>query len=199
MDHRRLRARFTGITELSYSHRLAAVAYPTVLPQPQIQTNHRGTNQAATASLQIVVFLLEGQRYGLNLDVVERVLPALELTALPAAPQIVLGVFDLHGQLVPVADIRQRFQLPARELSPDQQLIVARTAVRRIAFMVDASTGVIDVPDTSVVGAGDILEGLPYVQGVARTADGLVLIHDLDTLLALDEVAALDAALPAPK
>lgn len=144
---------------------------------------------------RIVVFLLDGQRYGLRLGTVEHVLPAVALTTLPRAPHIVRGIFSLRGQIVPVVDIRERFQLPRRAISPEQQMIVARTARRRLAILVDATLGVVELNDSDIVRPGTILTDLPQVEGIARTAEGLVLIHDVDSFLALDEAAELDAAM----
>ena len=62
-------------------------------------------------SVQLVAFMLDGQRYGLRLSVVERVVRAVEVTSLPSAPDIVMGVINLAGQIVPVVNIQRRFRL----------------------------------------------------------------------------------------
>lgn len=167
------------------------------MPQHFPPTEKNRTLESVSSAEQVVVFLLEGQRYGLKLATTERVLPAVALTALPRAPGIVLGVFSLRGQIVPVLDIRGRFQLPRRALAPEQQMLVVHTSQRRVAILVDVTLGVVDVRGADLVPSGTILRELPYLRGIARTADGLVLIHDLDTFLALDEAAELEAALSA--
>jgi purine-binding chemotaxis protein CheW len=144
---------------------------------------------------RILVFSLDDQRYGLGLDAAERVLAAVEITPLPKAPGIVLGIFDLHGCIIPIINIRRRFGRPAREISPDQQFIIAETSVRRVALVVDSTHGVRDVIEADRIQSDAILRELPYVRGVVRLPDGLVLVHDLETLLDLEEVAALDDAL----
>ena len=158
---------------------------------------HTNVDRVGPSSTQVVVFLLEGQRYGLRLETTEHVLPAVELTPLPNSPQIVLGIFSLRGRIVPVVDIRRRFQLPRRAISPDQQLIVARTSARRVALLVDATLGVSEFRASEISSASTILGELSYLQGVARTSEGLVLIHDLDTFLSLKEAGDLDAAVAA--
>ena len=62
----------------------------------------------------IVVFALDEQRYALHLLAVERVVRAVEVTALPEAPEIVLGVVNVKGRIVPVINVRRRFRLPER-------------------------------------------------------------------------------------
>ncbi len=81
-------------------------------------------------SNQLVVFTLEEQRYALYLSAVERIVRIVEITPLPKALEIVFGVINVQGQVVPVVDIRKRFRLPEREMSLSDQLIMG--AVRLI-------------------------------------------------------------------
>lgn len=145
------------------------------------------------------MFLLDDQRYALRLDAVDRVYPRAAITPLPQAPEVVLGIVDVRGTVVPAVDLRRRFGLPEREERLSDQFILARTNRRRLVLVADDVLGVVELPPGAVVPSGDVVPGLAHVKGVARQPDGLVLIHDLDTFLSLDEEAALDAALdPSP-
>lgn len=148
-----------------------------------------------SALTQLVVFRLDDQRYAMSLVAVERIVRAVEVTALPEAPAIVLGVIDLAGHVLPVLNIRRRFRLPEREISPADQFLIARTARRGVALVVDEAQEVIERPDTEIIGPAQIVPGLEQIQGVVKLHDGLVLIHDLETFLSLDEARALDEAL----
>ena len=141
-----------------------------------------------------VIFDLDRQRYALDLARVERVVPRPWLEPFPKAPGIVAGVFVLHGQLVPVLDVRARFRLPAREPRLSDQLLVVRTRRRRVALAVDRVETVTSVPAETLVSPESVVPGLEYLRGVARLSDGLVFVHDLDTFLSLEEEARLDAA-----
>ncbi len=150
-------------------------------------------------SNQLVVFLLDEQRYALHLPVVERVVRAVEVTPLPKAPAIVLGVMNVQGRIIPVVNIRQRFRLPERDIGLSDQLIIAHTAKRPVALAADAVTGVVEISEQYIVSRETILPGLGYMTGAVKLDDGLVLIHDLDTFLSLDEEKALDEALQADR
>lgn len=149
--------------------------------------------------MQLVVFALGGQRYALRLDAVEVVLRAVEITPLPKAPEVVLGVVDVHGTIVPAIDIRQRFRLPPRELDPGDRMIIASTSQRRLALVVDSVSGLTDVPEDRITAAASLPPGTGYLEGVAILDDGLVIIHDLDQLIAFQEERELEAALPRAK
>jgi purine-binding chemotaxis protein CheW len=150
-----------------------------------------------TERTELVVFRLEGQRYALQLGAVERFVRAVEVTPLPGAPAIVLGAIDVGGSVLPVLSLRRRFGLPEREVGVEDQFLIARTSSRTVALVVDEALGVIDVPAEEVTAAGRIVPGLEQVQGIVTLGDGMVLIHDLETCLSLDEERALADALDA--
>ena len=143
----------------------------------------------------LLVFTLDDRRYGLSLPSVERVARIVDITPLPQAPDIVLGVINVHGRIVPVVNVRRRFGLPERAIALTDQLIVAHTVLRPVALLVDVVTGVIDHTEQQVVAAREVLAGIDYIEGVVKLDDGLILIHDLERFLSLDEETVLDSAM----
>lgn len=156
-----------------------------------------GSNPSVTSTGKLLAFTLDRQRYALHLSSVERVIPAVEITPLPQAPEIILGVIDVRGEILSVIDMRKRCRLPERELDLDDQLIISYTSRRSVALVVDAVTGIIEGTGEKLVDSGDILPNLKYIEGVVRLEDDMVLIHDLDGFLSLEEERALDSALEA--
>jgi purine-binding chemotaxis protein CheW len=145
--------------------------------------------------LPVFTFLLDGTRFALRLDAVERAVPAAALTPLPGAPAIVLGLLDLGGRIVPVVDIRARFNLPAREMGLDDCIIVATTARRTLGILVDAPGEVIEVAEEDIDRGSGVLLGSEYIAGVVRLDVGLVLIHDLERFLSLEEEKTIAGAM----
>lgn len=146
-------------------------------------------------SLQIIVFALDEGRYALHLAAVQKTVRMVEITPLPKAPEMVLGVINFHGVIVPVLNIRKRFRLPGRPAGLGDQLIIARTASRLVALVVDAVSDVVFLPPEQLVDPAGILPRLEYVEGLALLDGGMVFIHDLDAFLSLDEEQALEAAI----
>ena len=145
--------------------------------------------------MRLLVFNLDECRYGLPLETVERVVRIVEITALPKAPEIVLGVIDFQGRIVPVVNLRARFKLPHRAPSLSDQLVIGRTPARAVALVADSVEGVVECPQREVLEAKAVLPGTEYLAGVAKLGDGLVLIHDLALFLSLDEERHLAAAM----
>ena len=145
--------------------------------------------------MQAVVFSLDGQRYALPLATVQRIVRAVEVTPLPGAPPIVLGAIDVEGTVLPVLDVRRRFLMPWREISPSDQFLIAMTARRAVALVIDEAQGVIEHEQSAVVDPTRIAPGLEQFHGVVKLEDGLVLIHDLEAFLSLDEARTLYEAM----
>jgi purine-binding chemotaxis protein CheW len=144
---------------------------------------------------QLVVFRLDERRYALPLAVVERVVRAVAVTPLPKASPIVLGAINVHGRVLPVLNVRKRFLMPEREIGPADWFLLAHTARHTVVLVVDESEGVVERTQAEVVLSTQIVPGLDHFPGVLRLDDGLVLIHDLEKFLSLDEARALDEAM----
>jgi purine-binding chemotaxis protein CheW len=144
---------------------------------------------------KLVVFRLDSQRYAMPLAAVERIVRAVEVTALPQAPEIVLGVIDVEGRILPVLNIRRKVSLADREITPADQFLLARTARRTVVLVIDEALGVVELLPAAITGPGRIVPGLEQIQGVIQLEDGLALIYDLERFLSLDEARTLDQAM----
>jgi len=143
----------------------------------------------------LLVFMLGDQRYALPLPKIKRVVRMVAITPLPKAPDVVLGVVNIQGWIIPVVNMRRRFHLAEREIALADQLVVAHTARRPVALVADAVLDVIACPAQVLIAAEHIVPGVEYVEGVIKLDDGLILIHDLDKFLSLEEENSLDRAL----
>lgn len=146
--------------------------------------------------LEVLVFEVGGQQYGLPASDVQELQRAATLTPLPRAPAVVEGVVNLRGRVIPVLDIRSRFGLPARPMERTDHFVVARAGERVVALRVDRAIDLVRVDAADVEDARGSVPGVDYVTWVAKLPHSLVLIHDLRTFLSRAEAAELDEALP---
>jgi purine-binding chemotaxis protein CheW len=153
--------------------------------------------KAVKIPCKLVTFSLDDSKFALHVSAVQRVIRVVEATSLPKAPGIVAGIINLQGTPVPVFDIRMRFRLPPREIRLADQMIVATAAKRTVAFVVDSVDDVIEIAAERIIAAEQILPELEYVEGVMKTEEGMVLIHDLERFLSLPEATAIDEAMEA--
>ena len=145
--------------------------------------------------VEIVTFLLAYETYGIETSYGREVHPLKDLAPLPCTPAFVAGVVNIQGRIVPIINVRRRFHLPEREIALTDQIVIAHTSRRPVGLVVDAVIDVIDFLEQGIASAESILPDMEYVEGVVKLQDGLVLIHDLDKFLSLEEETSLTQAM----
>lgn len=106
---------------------------------------------------QYVVFYLDDNIFAIPLSNVERIVRAVEVTCLPDAPEVLLGVFNMRGRIIPVIDMRNRFRIKKKDLEPWHQFIIVSNSRRTVALWVDGVSGVIERTAEEIVAADEIL------------------------------------------
>lgn len=147
------------------------------------------------SSIRLVLLTVDGQTYALPLAAVDRVLRMVEITPLPGAPEVVEGVINIQGEVVPIVSIRARLGLTRRAVGVSDSLVLAHARTRRLAIIAESVLGVVERPADAVVSTCDISQGIEHIEGVLKTSDGLVLIQDLDRFFSPEEEQSLDLAL----
>lgn len=146
-------------------------------------------------SLQVLTFDLGGRRFALPASLVREITRTVAVAPLPKAPPIIEGVINFRGMLVPMLDVRRRFGLSAKALAPEQHLVIALAGRRVVALRVDRALDLTTVDARAIASADQVAPGSEYVAGIARLPDGLLIIHDLESFLSLDEARQVDGAL----
>ena len=138
---------------------------------------------------QYLVFTIDEQRYALGLSGVEKVIRAVQLDPLPEGQEMLLGVINMQGQIIPVLDIRKKFYLPHSEMDISDRIVISRTSKTTFAFIVDTVQGVVEIPKEEVREAQKIFPNLEqYIDGVGKLHDDTVLIYNVDNLLSVQDV-----------
>jgi purine-binding chemotaxis protein CheW len=145
--------------------------------------------------VQLLAFELASRRLALPVERLETILRASAVTPLPHSPPFVEGVINLHGRVVPVIDLRLRFGLPPTPLAPAHRFIVLRGLKRPCAIRVDQVEAIVAVPAGAIEDAERLVPGAMHTLGLARMADGVLVIQDPDALLSSEDEVRLDAAL----
>jgi purine-binding chemotaxis protein CheW len=114
------------------------------------------------------------------------------ITQLPQTPEFMEGVINLRGRVIPVIDLRKRFQLSAAAISDDTRIIIVDVNGQTIGVIVDAVTEVVRLPGASVEPPPPafVLDS-QYVQGIGKMEDRLLILLDIDKVLTSQEVITL--------
>lgn len=145
--------------------------------------------------IKLLGFRLDGHDFAFPFSCVKRVERMVATTPLPGAPAAVLGVIDIAGRIVPVADPRPKFGLPEKPLMLSDQMILLRTRQREMAVRVDSAGDVFEAEREEYAEGDTVWPGLSGVDGIARTSGGIVLIRDPDRFFTPGEDTVLTAAL----
>ncbi len=142
---------------------------------------------------QHLVFDLDEQRYAIKLSAVEKVIRAVQITNLAEAPEFLLGLINLQGNIIPVIDIRRALHLPDRELELSDRIIIAKISGRVIAFAVDNVDDIVEPTSDEIHNARSIYPGMEdYIEGVGKLRDNTVLLYDINKLLSMSDIEELN-------
>ena len=123
---------------------------------------------------EILIFMLDDHRYGLSTACVQKLIRAVRAVAVPNPISGIESVIDLHGQIVPVIDLRHRLRLQPKEPQATEHLIIVRVANQLVAMRADRATDVRQIEPEMVQEISDAFDG----GGVIRMPDGLVTMLD---------------------
>ena len=140
------------------------------------------------SSDQVVVFVMDGQRYALGLQAVDRVIRAVAVTPVPETPAFVLGVINLAGQLLPAISLRRCLGLPERPVRPEDQFMITRTAGLTLALVVDEVQALRPLVSGQAVSPEEVLPGAACrVHRLLKLEGDIILIYDVEELFNQDD------------
>jgi purine-binding chemotaxis protein CheW len=145
-----------------------------------------------TGSKQVLTFTLGDETYGVDILRVQEIRGWSPVTRIPQAPTHVLGVLNLRGSIVPIVDMRMRFNLERAEYTPLTVIIVlsVQSSIGRRDFgvVVDGVSDVIDVPVADVKPAPDLGAHVSteFIEGLAAVSGRMIMLLDIDQLIGGD-------------
>ncbi len=150
--------------------------------------------QTSRKEIQLACFQVGDQMYALDILRIKEVIRPLKLTPVPKAPAFVEGVINLRGVVIPVVDLRRRFDQPIVEAGQKSRVIVSVLAGKVIGLMVDEVAEVRNYTRQEIQPAPRFIKGkeTDYFLGVCQRDDDLVMIINLEKILSSDEKIDLD-------
>jgi purine-binding chemotaxis protein CheW len=144
---------------------------------------------------QMVVFKLAGEQYGIRITQVEEINRLSNITKVPLAPRFVEGVINRRGDVIPVIDLRKRFDIDYKEYNEFTRIIVSDINNKKIGIIVDEVLEVLRISKKLLEEAPDILQGnqvQKFMDGIANLNDRMIMMLDLENILVEKEWQKLD-------
>jgi len=150
-------------------------------------------SQGARSELvQLACFTVGSEEYALDIMRIKEIIQPLKITTVPRVPPFIEGVIELRGAILPVVDLRKRFELPATPPTRATKYIIVGLEGRIVGLVVDA------VSDFLRVARGDVSpapmlagDAGQYFTGVVRRGGRILFVLDIDKILTSEEKISL--------
>ncbi len=153
-------------------------------------TGHSGQT-AEDPIFQYVTFRLDDETYGINVMQIQEVLRYTEIAPVPGAPDYVLGIINLRGNVVTVIDTRQRFGLSQSNISDHTRIVVLEIDGQVVGVLVDSVAEVVYLKQSEVETAPNVgnEESARFIQGVCNKNGELIILVEFEKMLSEEEWA----------
>ena len=162
----------------------------TLLRQEEVATAKAG-DQAG----KYLTFRLAQEEYGIEILKVVEIIKMMEVTAVPQTPDFVRGVINLRGKVIPVLELRAKFGMEAVEDTNDTCIIVVNVGEVQMGIVIDAVSEVLDIKAEEIEPPPQFGSSVDtqFILGMAKAGDGVKILIDINSVLSVDEISALEA------
>ena len=162
------------------------------------ETMDQAVKAMAQKEEKYLTFILDNEDYGIGILKIKELIGMMPITSVPQTPDFVKGVINLRGKVIPVIDLRLKFGMSAKEYDARTCIIVVEVADMKgrslqVGIVVDSVSEVVNLkgeqiePPPSFGGSLDT----EYILGMAKVDKSVVILLDIDRVLAAGETEAL--------
>ena len=147
----------------------------------------------STDELQLVSFNIGSEEFGVDILKVQEINRMVEITKVPQAPRYIEGVINLRGKVIPIIDLRKRFNLEMKEPDKNTRIVVVDINGNIMGMIVDAVSEVLRLPSGTIEPPPELVTGInsEYIKGVAKLEDRLLIFLDLSKVVNAEEMASV--------
>ena len=180
--HERVDALAEGMNSEMTQEELKDLWYRRAIELGQAQED----NKLGAEDQKLVTFRLGRDRYGVPIEMVREIQRAGGITAVPTAPDFVVGVMNLRGSILSVVDIRTFFGLPAVSQGPKARILVVESRELRVGLLVERVDEIAEVNLADLQPPLSLNKGITedYIRGMARVRGEMLIVVDLGKILA---------------
>jgi purine-binding chemotaxis protein CheW len=144
----------------------------------------------------LVGFRIGEETYGVPIGSVREIVRVPEITTVPNAPEMIEGVINLRGKIIPVMDLRKRFGSVTMQSDRKNRILVVELENRLLGLIVTSASEVLKIPPSDIEAPGAVFaEGeSSYVTGVGKLKGRLVILLDIGRLLRQPEFRKFEEA-----
>ena len=144
---------------------------------------------------QVITFMLGEEKYGVDILRARELItyPVGAVTPIPGMPAFIVGVLNLRGVVIPVMDLRIRFQLSDAVYNRYTVIIIVEVEGKQVGLIIDSVSDVVHLEEEQVQSVEHLTAGIDsaYISGVVNIKESMVILLDVDHLLSARELEAL--------
>jgi len=162
-------------------------------------TEHKPQCNAAGKEVQLVVFRLSSEEFGLDISQVREIIRMQNITSMPKAPDFIEGVINLRGQIVGVMDLAKRFGLRPQARTEKSRVIIVEIKENTVGLIVDEVPEVLRIPEDQIDPTPAVIESQvhsEFITGVGKLEDRLLIILAVENILSREDLKKVGEALP---
>jgi purine-binding chemotaxis protein CheW len=143
---------------------------------------------------QHVTFIIGEETYGVEVLKVQEIIGMTQITHVPNTMSFMKGVINLRGSVVPVVDMRLKFNMPERDYDSFTVIIIVEVKERMIGMIVDSVSDVVSIPVRSIQDTPHFSSKIEtdFIMGIGQVDERLVIILDVDRILTTDELGEIE-------
>lgn len=141
-------------------------------------------------SAEYVVFKLNDEYYGIDIHNVENIEKLLTITRVPYTENHIEGVVNLRGNVIPVVDLRKRFDLPKKDFDDETRIIIVNINELKVGMIVDSSSEVLKLEREDIDAAPAIRGSInvDFIREIGKSEGRIVMLVDLKKVLGIDNI-----------
>jgi len=162
--------------------------------QKEATTKQENAGMASSDELQLVSFNIGTEEFGVDILKVQEINRMVEITRVPQAPHYVEGVINLRGKVIPIVDLRKRFNLELKKHDKNTRIVVVDIGGNIMGMIVDSVSEVLRLPAGTIEPPPEIVTGVnsEYIKGVAKLDDRLLIFLDLSKVIDMAEITPVN-------
>lgn len=139
--------------------------------------------------VQVVTFQLHNEEYAIEITRVKEIILHEGVTRMPQMPSFIEGIINLRGNVIPVIDLRKRFELPIPEKNEQARIMVTRMGAKIVGMIVDSVSSVMKIPKSNIQDPPETIAGLAgeYLLGIGKMDERMIILLDIEKIMSANE------------
>lgn len=138
---------------------------------------------------QFVIFTLGEEKYGVDINKVREIITMQSITLVPGSSGLIEGIINLRGYVIPIFNIKRKFNLAEGEFSAQTRIVVIEVSNNTLGIIVDGVSEVLRIPGHIIESPSSIIAAsidTNYIEGIAKMEDKLIIMLDLEKILSAE-------------